>query len=95
MFDPLEQLGNIFRNLLTPLEKLPWVKTIRGKGLLNAIEIDPKHPRTASEICLNMAKSGLLAKPTHGHMIRFAPPLVISETDLRKGCDIILSVFQE
>lgn len=89
-----ETLGNVFRDSLAPVKKHPWVKAIRGKGLLNAVEIDPNHSRTALEICLELAQKGLLAKPTHGHIIRFAPPLVISEQDLRKGCEIILSVFR-
>jgi len=87
-----EHLGNIFRNELSRL-KMPWVQTIRGKGLLNAVEIDPRHKHSALEICLSLAKEGLLAKPTHGHIIRFAPPLVISEADLKRGCDIIIKTF--
>jgi ornithine--oxo-acid transaminase len=89
-----EHLGNIFRNELFRL-KMPWVQTIRGKGLLNAVEIDPRHKHSALEICLSLAKEGLLAKPTHGHIIRFAPPLVISEADLKRGCDIIIKTFSQ
>ena len=75
--------------------KMNWVKEIRGKGLLNAIEIDPNHRVSALTLCLELAKKGLLAKPTHGHIIRFAPPLVISEADLNLGCEVIKQTFQE
>ncbi|MFM8316321.1 MAG: aminotransferase class III-fold pyridoxal phosphate-dependent enzyme, partial [Deltaproteobacteria bacterium] len=87
-------LGNVFRDRLKALN-MPWVKNVRGKGLLNAVEIDPNHKFTALKICLELAQKGLLAKPTHGHIIRFAPPLVISETDLIKGCDIIIETFRQ
>jgi len=57
-------------------------KEIRGKGLLNAIEIDETSGIKAWDICLNLAQHGILAKPTHGHIIRFAPPLVITENEM-------------
>jgi ornithine--oxo-acid transaminase len=88
-----EELGTLFREQLKQLS-MPWVKQIRGKGLLNAVEIDPDYKSTALSICLEMAKKGLLAKPTHGHIIRFAPPLVISQEDLLKGCRIIIETFE-
>jgi ornithine--oxo-acid transaminase len=88
-----EKLGNLFRSKLIS-DQLPHVKEIRGKGLLNAIVIDEnKSPRSAWEICLKLKEHGLLAKPTHGNIIRFAPPLVISEDDFAKGLDVIRSVF--
>lgn len=89
-----EELGTVFREQLKQLN-MPWVKQVRGKGLLNAIEIDSHFQSTALSICLKMAEKGLLAKPTHGHIIRFAPPLVISKEDLLKGCQIIIETFQE
>jgi ornithine--oxo-acid transaminase len=89
-----EQLGEIFRIAVSQL-KMPWIKEVRGKGLLNAIEIDPNHKHSALEICLRLAEKGLLAKPTHGHIIRFAPPLVITLPDLKKGCQIISETFNE
>ncbi len=92
--DKAEKLGQIFREELSQL-KFSWIKEIRGKGLLNAVEMDPKHKHTALEICLALAKAGVLAKPTHGHIIRFAPPLVISEEDLRRGCEIIMTTFKQ
>ncbi|MEO0593393.1 MAG: ornithine--oxo-acid transaminase [Myxococcota bacterium] len=85
-------MGEIFRDELGKLD-YGWVQTVRGKGLLNAVVIDPAHKKTAWEICLALKDAGLLAKPTHDHIIRFAPPLVIDEEQLRAGLDIIGSVF--
>lgn len=65
------------------------IELIRGKGLLNAIVIKPRNGKEAWDVCLKMAENGLLAKPTHGHIIRFAPPLVISEEQLRDAIRII------
>ncbi len=73
----------------------PWVQAIRGKGLLNAVVVDPKHKSTAWSICLSMAEQGLLAKPTHDHIIRFAPPLVISDSELDAGMTIIEKAFAD
>ncbi len=73
------------------------VGTVRGKGLLNAIVIHPKNGKTAWDVCLKMADNGLLAKPTHDHIIRFAPPLVITEEELGQALDIIkksISAFE-
>ncbi|MFM2101204.1 MAG: ornithine aminotransferase, mitochondrial [Bacteroidota bacterium] len=62
--------------------RFSFIKEIRGKGLLNAIEIDETSGIKAWDICLNLAQHGILAKPTHGHIIRFAPPLVITENEM-------------
>ena len=83
-----EKLGEIFRRRIKEINS-PFIKTIRGKGLLNAVEIQPHNGKTAWDVCIEMAKNGLLAKPTHGHIIRFAPPLVISEEQLYEGLAII------
>ncbi len=79
-----ERLGRIFRKELSLFAKEnKWVKKVRGKGLLNAILInDTEDSTTAWEICLKLRDNGLLAKPTHGNIIRFAPPLVMSEKEL-------------
>jgi ornithine--oxo-acid transaminase len=85
-------LGLIFRERMNNLiTKRPDMVTLaRGKGLLNAIIInDSEDSKTAWNLCVNMAKNGLLAKPTHGNIIRFAPPLVITEKELDKCCSII------
>ena len=69
---------------------------VRGKGLLNAIVINDKEGSDiAWNICLNMAEKGLLAKPTHGNIIRFAPPLIINRKELDECIDIIISSLKE
>ena len=85
------KLGELFRNRMQNLvEKSDLVNLVRGKGLLNAIVInDAEDSNTAWNICLKLKDNGLLAKPTHGNIIRFAPPLVINEVQLRECCDII------
>jgi len=65
------------------------IRQIRGKGLLNAVVIEPNEGKEAWDVCVKMAENGLLAKPTHGHIIRFAPPLVITEPELREAIAII------
>jgi len=86
-----EYLGNIFRSEMQKLvESCDLVSEVRGKGLLNALLInDTETSDTAWNICIRLAENGLLAKPTHGNIIRFAPPLVISEDDLLNCCRII------
>lgn len=86
--DKAQKLGEIFKSEIAKINS-PFIKFIRGKGLLNAIEIQPYNGKEAWDICIEMAKNGLLAKPTHKHIIRFAPPLVITEEQLREGIDII------
>lgn len=87
-----EALGKIFRARMEALRvKRPdMIRLVRGKGLLNAIVIDDtEDSKTAWNICLALAENGLLAKPTHGNIIRFAPPLVMTEAQLDECCDII------
>lgn len=83
-----EYLGKIFRDEMRKLNS-PFVKQTRGKGLLNAIVIESHNGKEAWDVCLKMAENGLLAKPTHQHIIRFAPPLVITEEELREAIEII------
>ncbi len=83
-----EYLGKIFRDEMTKF-KSERIELVRGKGLLNAIVIRPKDGKEAWDVCLRMRDLGVLAKPTHGHIIRFAPPLVISEEHLREAIEII------
>ncbi len=86
------KLGKIFREYMQKLvDQYPqWLKGIRGKGLLNALLInDSPDSKTAWNICLQLAENGLLAKPTHGNIIRFAPPLIISEEQVLDCCHII------
>ena len=92
-----EELGRIFRNRMEKVaEKLKLVKLVRGKGLLNAVVInDSSESNTAWKICVALKENGLLAKPTHGDIIRFAPPLVITEEQLHECCDIIERTFAD
>lgn len=86
-----QRLGIIFRERMQRLaDKSDLVTLIRGKGLLNAIVInDTEDSSTAWDICMLLRDNGLLAKPTHGNIIRFAPPLVISEDEIHACCNII------
>lgn len=83
-----QKLGEIFR---AEMEKIDtdMIELVRGKGLLNAVVIRPKNGKTAMDICIKMAENGLLAKPTHDHIIRFAPPLVITEEQLMEAVALI------
>lgn len=83
-----ERLGKIFRDEIKKIQN-DRIEIVRGKGLLNAIVIRPKNNTTAWDVCLKMAENGLLAKPTHDHIIRFAPPLVINEEQIHKAVEII------
>ncbi|TKG95920.1 ornithine--oxo-acid transaminase [Puteibacter caeruleilacunae] len=89
-----ERLGKIFREEFKSI-KSDMIELVRGKGLLNAVVIKPKEDKTAWDVCVAMAKNGILAKPTHGHIIRFAPPLVITEEQLREAMDKIKETFKE
>ena len=86
-----ERMGKIFRERLNALiRKTKLITLVRGKGLLNAIVInDTPESKTAWNLCLKFAQNGLLAKPTHGNIIRLAPPLVITEEQVHESCDII------
>ena len=88
MAENAEAMGIILR---TELEKLnsPLIKLVRGRGLLNAIVINHKDPEVSWELCLHLRDLGLLAKPTHGDKIRFAPPLIISEAQIKEAVGII------
>jgi ornithine--oxo-acid transaminase len=85
-----EKMGQLFRKRMTELQtKTEIITTVRGKGLLNAIVIKPFNGKTAYDVCLKLKENRLLAKQTHGDIIRFAPPLVINETQVNDACDII------
>lgn len=83
-----EYLGKIFREELKSI-KSSMIELVRGKGLLNAVVIKPKDGKEAWDVCLALRDNGLLAKPTHQHIIRFAPPLVISEAQIHEAVAII------
>ncbi|WP_288071794.1 ornithine--oxo-acid transaminase [Hydrotalea sp.] len=93
MVENAEKMGVIFREELAKL-KNPFVQTIRGKGLLNAIVIQHPNPDAAWDICLALKENGLLAKPTHGDKIRFAPPLSITAPQIMEAVEIISKTLQ-
>jgi ornithine--oxo-acid transaminase len=93
-----EAMGQLFRERMTQLknQRPDLITEVRGKGLLNAIEInDTEESETAWNLCMAFKEKGLLAKPTHGNKIRFAPPLVITETQMDDACSIIEKVILE
>lgn len=93
--DNAMKMGEIFRERMTKLitQRPDLLRLVRGKGLLNAIEINTdEESETAWNLCVAFKENGLLAKPTHGNKIRFAPPLVITETQIHEACDIIEQV---
>ncbi len=83
-----ERLGKIFRDEISKIQS-PLIEIVRGKGLLNAVVIKPHKGKEAWDVCVALKENGLLAKPTHQHIIRFAPPLVINEAQIREAIDII------
>jgi ornithine--oxo-acid transaminase len=89
-----EKLGAIFRDELRKINS-PYIELVRGKGLLNAIVIKPFNGKSAWDVCLKMRDNGLLAKPTHDHIIRFAPPLVITEEQIHESVEIIRKSIKE
>ena len=89
-----ERLGKIFRERMKAI-KSDMVEIVHGKGLLNAVVITPKNGKTAWDVCLKLRDNGLLAKPTHEHIIRFAPPLVINEEQLIEAIGIIEKTLKE
>ncbi|WP_291860165.1 ornithine--oxo-acid transaminase [Marinilabilia sp.] len=89
-----ERLGKIFRTEMRKINS-DMIELVRGKGLLNAIVIKPTNGKEAWDVCVAMKENGLLAKPTHQHIIRFAPPLVINEEQLREAIEIINKTITE
>jgi len=83
-----ERLGKIFRDELKKIDS-KRIELVRGKGLLNAAIIKPMEGKTAWDVCIALRDNGLLAKPTHDHIIRFAPPLVITEEQIMEAVEII------
>src|SRR5690606_38491716 len=95
--DNAQKLGTLFREKLNEyIETSNICSMVRGKGLLNAILInDSEDSDTAWNICLRLRDNGLLAKPTHGNIIRFAPPLVMNEEQLLDCVSIIIKTLKE
>lgn len=88
-----EELGELLRKELRAI-KSDLITTVRGKGLFNAIIIKEKNGKTAWDVCLKLAENGLLAKPTHGDIIRFAPPLVITKEQILDCARIIRETIE-
>lgn len=93
MAENAEKMGVILRNELEKLHS-PFIKLVRGKGLLNAIVINHPEPEVSWELCLHLKDLGLLAKPTHGDKIRFAPPLIINEAQIKEAVGIIAEALK-
>ena len=92
-----QRMGIIFRERMNAVKQdnPNLIITVRGMGLMNAVVInDTEKSDTAWQICLKLAENGVLAKPTHGNIIRFAPPLVITETQMNESCDQIEKTFR-
>ena len=88
MIENAQEMGEVVRSRLSAIDSTR-VELVRGRGLLNAAVIKPQDGVTAMDVCLKMKDNGLLAKPTHDHIIRFAPPLVITRDEVEEACDII------
>ena len=89
-----EKLGQVFRDRISKIHS-DMIELVRGKGLLNAVVIKPKNGKTAWDVCLKLRDKGLLAKPPHQHIIRFAPPLVINKMELMEAIGIIENTIAE
>ena len=94
MSERAEELGKRFRKGLANI-KSPFIKKIRGRGLLNALIIEPQGKVEAWDVCVKLKENGILAKPTHRHIIRFAPPIVITEAQIDESLKIIEDTLKE
>ncbi len=87
-------MGRLFRSELKAIDS-KMIEIVRGKGLLNAVAIKPTNGKTAWDVCLALKENGLIAKPTHDHIIRFTPPLIITEKQMMEAIAIIKKTFKE
>ena len=87
-------MGELFRNEMERIDN-PMVKKVRGKGLLNAVVTEPHGGKVAWDICLALKENGLIAKPTHDHIIRFTPPLIITRDQMMEAVGIIRETFAQ
>ncbi|GET26171.1 ornithine--oxo-acid transaminase [Prolixibacter sp. NT017] len=94
LVDNSEKIGAYFRKEMKAIDS-PLIQEVRGKGLLNAIQIKPTNGKTAWDVCLAMKEHGLIAKPTHEHTIRFTPPLTITEEQMAEAIALIKKAFAE
>lgn len=89
-----EKMGELFRSEMRSV-KSDMIEGVRGKGLLNAVVIKPMNGKTAWDICMAMKENGIIAKPTHEHIIRFTPPLIITEEEMMEAIGLIRKTFKE
>ena len=94
LIENAERLGKIFRKEMSAIDS-PLIEMVRGKGLLNAVAIKPTNGKTAWDVCLALKENGLIAKPTHEHIIRFTPPLVITKEQLMEAIEIIKTTIKQ
>lgn len=88
------RMGELFRKEMKAIDS-PLIEVVRGKGLLNAVAIKPTNGKTAWDVCVALKENGLIAKPTHEHIIRFTPPLVITEKQMMEAIEIIKKTIKE
>lgn len=88
------EMGHLFREEMRKIDN-PMIKHVRGKGLLNAVVTEPRDGKVAWDICLALKENGLIAKPTHDHIIRFTPPLVITRDQMMEAIGIIRDTFAQ
>jgi ornithine--oxo-acid transaminase len=88
------RMGEIFRREMKSVDS-KMIEIVRGKGLLNAVAVKPNNGKTAWDVCLRLKENGLISKPTHEHIIRFTPPLIITEPELMQAIEIIKRTFKE
>lgn len=89
-----DESGHFFHSEIAGISH-PMIREVRGKGLLNAVVTEPRNGKTAWDICLALKENGLIAKPTHDHIIRFTPPLIITPAQMREAIEIIRKTFAE
>ncbi|MCD7936171.1 MAG: ornithine--oxo-acid transaminase [Tannerellaceae bacterium] len=89
-----QKMGNLFREEIRKIDS-PMIREVRGKGLLNAVVTKPDKGKTAWDICMELKEKGLIAKPTHEHIIRFTPPLIITGEQLREATTVIRETFEK
>jgi ornithine--oxo-acid transaminase len=89
-----DKMGRIFRDEMNAIQS-DMIEIVRGKGLLNAVAVRPKNGKNAWDVCIRLKENGLIAKPTHEHIIRFTPPLVITENELGEAIEIIKKTFKK
>lgn len=89
-----DEMGRLFREEMEKMDH-PMIRLVRGKGLLNAVVTEPKEEKTAWDVCIALMENGLIAKPTHDHIIRFTPPLVITREEMLEAIAIIKKTFSQ